>query len=118
MNCKLLLHLDVTHAVREGRDDGLLRHPGDLKASVVGMLDELLQGLSWLLLDAAKSLMAGGRSRVPWKLVMKRVLISLQEENVSGARFRSQVRAPSLSAMGNQFAMTFSSPLAASMLSS
>ena len=43
---------------------------------------------------------------------------SSQEEIVPGARFRSQVRAPSLSAMGNQFAMTFSSPLAASMPSS
>ena len=64
------------------------------------------------------SLTAGGRSRVPWKLAMKRVRISSQEEIVPGARFRSQVRAPSLSAMGNQFAMTFSSPLAASMPSS
>ena len=65
-----------------------------------------------------RSLTAGGRSRVPWKLVMKRVRISSQEEIVPGARFRSQVRAPSLSAMGNQFAMTLSSPLAASMHSS
>ena len=61
---------------------------------------------------------AGARSRVPWKLAMKRVRISSQEEIVPGARFRSQVRAPSLRAMGNQFAMTFSSPFAASMLSS
>ena len=30
---------------------------------------------------------------MPWKLAMKRVRISLQEEIVSGARFRSQVRA-------------------------
>ena len=41
---------------------------------------------------------------------MKRVHISSQEEIVPGARFKSQVRAPSLSAMGNQFTMTFSSP--------
>ena len=33
-------------------------------------------------------------------------------------RFRSQERAPSLRAMGNQFAINFSSPLAASMLNS
>ena len=55
---------------------------------------------------------------MPWKLAMKRVRISSQEEIEPGGRFRSQVRAPSLSAMGNQFAMTFSSLLAASMPSS
>ena len=38
---------------------------------------------------------------------MKRVRIASQEEIVPGGRFRSQVRAPSLSAMGNQFTMTF-----------
>ena len=61
---------------------------------------------------------AGGRSRVPWKLAMKRSRISSQEEIEPCCRFRSQERAPSLRAMGNQFAMTFSSPLDASMLSS
>ena len=59
---------------------------------------------------------AGGRSRVPWKLATKRSRISFQEEIEPGGRFRSHERAPSLSAMGNQFAMTFSSLLAASML--
>ena len=61
---------------------------------------------------------AGGRSRVPWKLATKRSRISSQEEIEPGGRFRSHERASSLSAMGNQFATTFSSPLAASMLSS
>jgi len=46
------------------------------------------------------SLTAGGRLRVPWKLAMNRVCISSREEIVPGARFRSQVRALSLSAMG------------------
>ena len=63
-------------------------------------------------------LAAGGRSRVPWKLAMKRLRISSQEEIEPGGRFRSHEQAPSLSAMGNQFAMTFSSLLAALMLSS
>ena len=44
---------------------------------------------------------AEGRSRVPWKLAMKRLRISSQEEIEPGGRFRSQVRAPSLSALGN-----------------
>ena len=62
-------------------------------------LDVLLQGLPRLLLDAAQIAHCRGQSRVPWKLAMKRVRISSQEEIVPGARFRSQVRAPSLSAM-------------------
>ena len=62
MDCELLLHLDVTHAIREGQDDGLLGHLGDLKASVVEALDELLQGLSRLLLGAAQ--VAHGRGPV------------------------------------------------------
>ena len=54
---------------------------------------------------------------MPWKLATKRVRISSQEEIEPGGRFRSQERVPSFRAMGNQFAMTFSLPLAASMLS-
>ena len=65
-----------------------------------------------------RSVAAGGWSRVPWKLAMNQSCISSHEEIMLGGRFRSQVRAPSLSAMGNQFSMTFSYPLAASMLSS
>ena len=56
--------------------------------------------------------------RVPWKLAIKWLCISSQEEIELGGRFKSQEQAPPLRAMGNQFAMTFSSPLAASMLSS
>ena len=61
---------------------------------------------------------AGAKSRVPWKSVRKRSRSSSQEEIDPTGRFRSHERAPSLRAMGNQFAMTFSSLLAASMLSS
>ena len=87
-------------------------------ACVVEALNVLLQGLPGLLLDAAH--VAHGRRPVAstWKLAMKRVRIWSQEEIVPGARFRSQVRAPSFSAIGNQLAMTFSSPLAASMINS
>ena len=53
MDCRLLLHLDVTDAIKEFRDDGLLSHIGNLEASAVEALDVLLQGLSRLLLDAA-----------------------------------------------------------------
>ena len=118
MDRQLLLHPDVTDAIRERRNDGLLSHPGDLEASVVEALDVFLQGFTWLLLDVAHVAYGRGRSRVPWKLAMKWVRISSQEEIVPGAKFRSQVRASSSSAMGNQFAMTFSSPLAALMPSS
>ena len=86
--------------------------------NVAEALDVLLEGLSWLLLDAAQITAAGGRSRVPWKLATKRSRISPLEEIDPGGKFRSHERAPSLRTMGNQFAMTFSSPLAASMLSS
>src|SRR3954469_20274706 len=50
---QLLLHLDVAHAIREGRNDGFLGHPGDLEARAVEALDVLLQGLSRFLLDVA-----------------------------------------------------------------
>ena len=53
MDSELFLHLDVTDAVRERRDDGLVRDLGDLEAGVVEALDVLLEGLSWLLPDAA-----------------------------------------------------------------
>ena len=39
---ELLLHLDVTDAIRERGDDGLVRHLGDLEADVVEALDVLL----------------------------------------------------------------------------
>ena len=55
---------------------------------------------------------------MPWKLAMKRSCISFQAEIEPGGRFKIHERAPSLRAMANQFAMTFSSLLAASMLSS
>src|SRR4051812_39558667 len=118
MHRQLLLHLDVAHAIGEGRDDGFLGHLGDLEARTVEALDVLLQVSPGCCLMRRMSLTVGGRSRVPWKLAMKRVRIWSQEEIVPGARFRSQVRAPCFSAMGNQFAMTFTSPLAASMPSS
>ena len=51
---KLLLHLDVADAVGERGDDGLVRDLGDLETSVVEALDVLLEGLSWLLPDAAQ----------------------------------------------------------------
>ena len=53
VDSQLFLHLDVTDAIREHRDDGLVRDLGDLEAGVVEALDVLLEGLSWLLLDAA-----------------------------------------------------------------
>ena len=53
VDSELFLHLDVTDAVRECGDDGLVRDLGDLEAGVVEALDVLLEGLSWLLLDAA-----------------------------------------------------------------
>src|SRR3954467_915327 len=53
MHRQLLLHLDVAHAIREGRNDGFFGHPGDLEARAIEALDVLLQGLSRLLLDAA-----------------------------------------------------------------
>ena len=86
--------------------------------STVEAMDVLLQGLSGLLLDAAQVTRDRGLSRVPWKLAMKWLRISSQGEIEPGGRFRSHERAPSLRAMGNQFAMTFSSLLSASMVSS
>ena len=53
MDNELFLHLDVTDAVRERGDDGFVRDLGNLEADVVEALDVLLEGLSWLLLDAA-----------------------------------------------------------------
>ena len=103
---QLPLHLDVADTIGERRDDGLVRHLGDLEADVVEALDVLMEGLSWLLLDAAQVTCSR------WAVA------SAQELIEPGGRFRSEERAPSLRAMGNQFAMTFSSLLAASMLSS
>ena len=54
MDGELLLHLDVADAIRECRDDGLVRHLGNLEANVVETLYILLQGLSRLLLDAVQ----------------------------------------------------------------
>ena len=59
MDGELLLHLDVADAVR---DDGLVRHLGDLEANVVEALDVFLQGFSRLLLDAAQVTCDQGRS--------------------------------------------------------
>ena len=115
---ELFLHLDITDAVGERGDDGLIRDLGDLEAGVIEALDVLLEGLPGCCLIRRRSPAAGGRSRVPWKLATKRSRISSQEEIEPCCRFRSQERAPSLRAMGNQFAMTFSSSLVASMLSS
>ena len=54
MDSELFLHLDVADAIGERGDDGLIRDLGDLETSVVEALDVLLEGLSWLLLDAAQ----------------------------------------------------------------
>ena len=54
VDSKILLHIDVTDAIGERGDDGLVRHLGDLETNVVEALDVLLEGLSWLLLDAAQ----------------------------------------------------------------
>ena len=51
---ELLLHLDVANTIGERRDDGLVRHLGDLETKVVEALDVLLEGLSRLLPDAAQ----------------------------------------------------------------
>ena len=53
MDGELFLHLDITDAVGKRGDDGLVRDLGDLEAGVVEALGVLLEGLSWLLLDAA-----------------------------------------------------------------
>ena len=45
MDGELLLYLDVADAIGECRDDGLVRHLGDLEANVVEPLDVLLEGL-------------------------------------------------------------------------
>ena len=39
---ELLLHLDVTDAIREHGDDGFVRHLGDLEAGAVEALDVFL----------------------------------------------------------------------------
>ena len=52
MDGELLLHLDVTDAIGERGDDGLIRHLGDLGANIVEVLDVFLEGLPGLLLDA------------------------------------------------------------------
>ena len=118
MGGELLLHLDVADAIGECGDDGLIRHLGDLEANVVEALDVLLEGLSWLLLDAAQ--VTRGRRAVASALEVgdEAVTHLAQEEIEPGGSFRSHERAPSLRAIGNQFAMTFSSPLGALMLSS
>ena len=53
MDGELFLHLDVTDTVGKHGDEGFVRDLGDLEAGVVEALDVLLEGLSWLLLDAA-----------------------------------------------------------------
>ena len=102
MDGEILLHLDITDAIGECGDDGLVRHLGDLEADVVEALDVLLGGLSRLLLTRRRSPADGGRSRVPWKLAKKCSRISPREEIDPAGKFRSQERAPSLRAMGNQ----------------
>ena len=42
MYSELLLHLDITDAIGECRDDGLVYYLGDLEANTVEMLDVLL----------------------------------------------------------------------------
>jgi len=59
---ELLLYLDIVDTINERRDDGFVRHLGDLEANVVEALDVLLQGLPWLLLDALQ--VARGRPTV------------------------------------------------------
>ena len=118
MHRQLLFHLDVAHAVGEGRDDGLLSHLGNLEACIVEALDVLLQGLPGLLLDAAHVAHGGWPVASTLEVGDEAGAHLVPGGDHAWARFRSQVRAPSLSAMGNQFAMTFSSPLAASMPSS
>ena len=54
MDGELLLHLDIKDAIGKRRDDGLVRHLGDLEANVAESLDVLLEGLPWLLLDTAQ----------------------------------------------------------------
>ena len=117
MDGELLLHLDVVDTIGERGYDGLVRHLGELEVNTVEALNVFLEGLPRLLLDAAQVTCDRGRSRVPWKLAMKWLRISSQEEIEPGGRFRSQEEGPSLRDMGNQFAMIFSSPLAVSMLS-
>ena len=51
VDSKLFLHIDVTDTIRERRDDGLVRHLGNLEADAVEELDVLLQGFPRLLLD-------------------------------------------------------------------
>ena len=45
VDSELFLHIDVTDAIGERGDDGLVRDLGDLEASVVEPLDVLLEGL-------------------------------------------------------------------------
>ena len=101
MDSKLFLHLDVTDAVGERGDDGLVRDLGDIEASVVEALDVLLEGLSWLLLDAAQ--VTRGRRAVASALEVgdETLAHSPQEDIDPAGRFRSHKRAPSLRAMGN-----------------
>ena len=54
MDGKLFLRLDITDAISERRDNGLVRHLANLAVDVVEALDIFLQGLSKLLLDAAQ----------------------------------------------------------------
>ena len=53
MDGELFLHLDFADTVRKRGDDGLVCDLGDLEVGAVEALDVLLEGLSWLLLDAA-----------------------------------------------------------------
>ena len=54
MDGELLLHLDIAETIRKRGNDGLICHLGDLDPCTIEVLDVLLQGLSWLLLDAAQ----------------------------------------------------------------
>ena len=53
MDGELILLLGDTDAIGKRGDDGLVCDLGDLEVGVVEALDVLLEGLSWLLLDAA-----------------------------------------------------------------
>ena len=52
MDGELLLHLDISDAIKEHRDDSLVRHLRGLEGNVGEALYVLVQGLTRLLLDA------------------------------------------------------------------
>ena len=49
---ELLLHLDVSDALKERRSDGLVRHLWNLEENVGEALYIFVQGFTWLLLGA------------------------------------------------------------------